>query len=433
MTLIQLYEELKTKNLELSEVINKKKNMIYKIKSLGEKSTETVEDETTETVEDETTETVEDEASGIEVAIEELNAAEENLKASIEKLEDAIKEKETNAEDVVNSEENTKNQVEKIEKGYINTMDKYLTSKEAIKDLATIVMTKGSAVEAKKAWAAHLTTKGIDTSAFKPEPAVTGVKSVFEGDGNLYALLHQTGLAKYIGAIDSDETVSGKGHKAGTQKKNSDVTLSKIAIVTQGIYKYLTIDREMLVKADNEAIVKYALDILPKRVIEAIERAVIIGDGLGSSANDKISSFKDVATDALTKQVVVTKVDDILDIMDVEIAALANKSKLAVVMSGKTLGKVRTVKDADARRIIPIGAGLDSLFNVKVFTPAWMTDDQVVIFDADQYYVVKDTEGMDMFNDFSLEYNRGEFLAEVYQGGALVAPKSAVNIKVKSA
>ena len=27
MTLIQLYEELKTKNLELSEVINKKKNM----------------------------------------------------------------------------------------------------------------------------------------------------------------------------------------------------------------------------------------------------------------------------------------------------------------------------------------------------------------------------------------------------------------------
>lgn len=433
MTLIQLYEELKTKNLELSEVINKKKNMIYKIKSLGEKSTETVEDETTETVEDEATETVEDKASGIEVAIEELNAAEENLKASIEKLEDAIKEKETTAEDVVNSEENTKNQVEKIEKGYINTMDKYLTSKEVIKDLATIVMTKGSAVEAKKAWAAHLTTKGIDTSAFKPEPAVTGVKSAFEGDGNLYALLHQTGLAKYIGAIDSDETVTGKGHKAGTQKKNSDVTLSKIAIVTQGIYKYLTIDREMLVKADNEAIVKYALDILPKRVIEAIERAVIIGDGLGTSANDKISSFKDVATDALTKQVVVTKVDDILDIMDVEIAALANKSKLAVVMSGTTLGKVRTVKDADGRRIIPIGAGLDSLFNVNVFTPAWMTDDQVVIFDADQYYVVKDTEGMDMFNDFSLEYNRGEFLAEVYQGGALVAPKSAVNIKVKSA
>ena len=427
MTLIQIYEELKTKNLELSEVVNKKKNMIYKIKSLGEKSTETVEDETTGT-----TETVEDKASEIEVAIEELNAAEENLKASIEKLEDAIKEKETNAEDVVNSEENTKSQVEKIEKGYVNTMNKYLTSKEAIKDLATIVMTKGSAAEAKKAWAAHLTTKGIDISAFKPEPAVTGVKSAFEGDGNLYALLHQTGLAKYIGAIDSDETVSGKGHKAGTQKKNADVILSKIAIVTQGIYKYLTIDREMLVKADNEAIVKYALDILPKRVIEAIERAVVIGDGLGSSANDKISSFKDVATDALTKQVVVTKVDDILDTMDVEIAALANKSKLAVVMSGTTLGKVRTVKDADGRRIIPIGAGLDSLFNVKVFTPAWMTDDQVVIFDADQYYVVKDAEGMDMFNDFNLEYNRGEFLAEVYQGGALVAPKSAVNIKVKA-
>ena len=427
MTLIKLYEELKTKNLELSEVVNKKKNMIYKIKSLDKKPTETVEDETTET-----TETVEDKASEIEVAIEELNAAEENLKASIEKLEDAIKEKETNAEDVVNSEENTKSQVEKIEKGYVNTMNKYLTSKEAIKDLATIVMTKGSAAEAKKAWAAHLTTKGIDISAFKPEPAVTGVKSAFEGDGNLYVLLHQTGLAKYIGAIDSDETVSGKGHKAGTQKKNSDVTLSKIAIVTQGIYKYLTIDREMLVKADNEAIVKYALDILPKRVIEAIERAVVIGDGLGSSANDKISSFKDVATDALTKQVVVTKVDDILDTMDVEIAALANKSKLAVVMSGTTLGKVRTVKDADGRRIIPIGAGLDSLFNVKVFTPAWMTDDQVVIFDADQYYVVKDAEGMDMFNDFNLEYNRGEFLAEVYQGGALVAPKSAVNIKVKA-
>ena len=427
MTLIKLYEELKTKNLELSEVVNKKKNMIYKIKSLDKKPTETVEDETTDT-----TETVEDKASEIEVAIEELNAAEENLKASIEKLEDAIKEKETNAEDVVNSEENTKSQIEKIEKGYVNTMNKYLTSKEAIKDLATIVMTKGSAAEAKKAWAAHLTTKGIDISAFKPEPAVTGVKSAFEGDGNLYVLLHQTGLAKYIGAIDSDETVSGKGHKAGTQKKNSDVTLSKIAIVTQGIYKYLTIDREMLVKADNEAIVKYALDILPKRVIEAIERAVVIGDGLGSSANDKISSFKDVATDALTKQIVVTKVDDILDTMDVEIAALANKSKLAVVMSGTTLGKVRTVKDADGRRIIPIGAGLDSLFNVKVFTPAWMTDDQVVIFDADQYYVVKDAEGMDMFNDFNLEYNRGEFLAEVYQGGALVAPKSAVNIKVKA-
>lgn len=431
MTLIKLYEELKTKNLELSEVVNKKKNMIYKIKSLGEKTTETTEaTEATETTE--TTETVEDEASEIEVAIEELNAAEENLKASIEKLEDVIKEKETNAENVVNSEENTKSQVEKMKKGYVNTMNKYLTSKEAVKDLATIVMTKGSAAEAKKAWAAHLTTKGIDASAFKPEPAVTGVKSVFEGDGNLYALLHQTGLAKYIGAIDSDETVSGKGHKAGTQKKNSDVTLSKISIVTQGIYKYLTVDREMLVKADNEAIVKYALDILPKRVIEAIERAVVIGDGLGSTANDKINSFKDVATDALTKQVVVTKVDDILDTMDVEITSLSNKSKLVVVMSGTTLGKVRTLKDADGRRIIPIGASLDSLFNVKVFTPSWMTDDKVVIFDADQYYVVKDTEGMEMFNDFSLEYNRGEFLAEVYQGGALVAPKSAVNIKVQA-
>ena len=321
----------------------------------------------------------------------------------------------------------------------------YLKTKSAMHDFADVLVKNAGCdgKELKKAWADTLKAKGVtNIEVLLPQALVTSITDALENSSTIWNVITKTGLT--VRRIDANtlgintETGRAKGHQKGTDKNELSITLVNRVIRGQYIYAYLTLNKEdVRENQDSGALVKYVLETLTKRIVHEIERAIVLGDG--RSGDEEINSFKSIIADATDTNSIFAslyerKADEPLYKALVKASAgLEAEGNVVAVMSRKTKADLKLSETANGNLVFPIGSEVAGAFEItNIFTPSWMNEAEaeVVLFVGSAYETVGDNT-VEQFQNFTLKANKLEYLHEIYAGGALAVPKSAVVIKKK--
>lgn len=322
----------------------------------------------------------------------------------------------------------------------------YLETPKALEDFADVLVAQAGAGAAavREAWMDKLEANGVQmavTGADKlfPAPVVEAVESAFKAGGPIWNLVDKTGLDAYNTAWDTN-TDGALGHKAGTDKKEATIAIENRVLEGQYIYKYLTLDKETIRKNKSTgSLLRYVLQELPKRIIASIERAIVIGDGLVDTSDDKIKSFVSVKADAKAGNVFAktytpktgesrrTAILNARDLIEAE-------GDVYIIAKRGYLTALKDERGTDKHMLYTPGVNiLEDLELAGKFTPQWFNDTNDAENDAylvvfNKYKVVGD-QSIESYTNFALKQNKHEYLQEIFAGGGLSGIAAAVAIK----
>lgn len=330
-----------------------------------------------------------------------------------------------------------------VDKG---TVVNYLDTPKALEDFADVLVAQAGAGAAavREAWMDKLEANGVQmavTGADKlfPTPVVEAIESAFKAGGPIWNLVDKTGLDAYNTAWDTN-TDGALGHQAGKNKKEATIAIENRVLEGQYIYKYLTLDKETIRKNKSTgALLRYVLQELPKRIIASIERAVVIGDGLEDTSDDKIKSFVSVKADAkagnvfaktYTPKAKESRRTSILNAMDL----IEAEGDVYIVAKRGYITSLKDERGSDGHMLYTPGVNiLEDLELAGKITPQWFNDTNDADNDAylivlNRYKVVGD-QSIESYTNFALKQNKHEYLQEVFAGGGLSGIAAAVAIK----
>lgn len=330
-----------------------------------------------------------------------------------------------------------------VDKG---TVVNYLDTPKALEDFADVLVAQAGAGAAavREAWMDKLEANGVQmavTGADKlfPAPVVEAVESAFKAGGPIWNLVDKTGLDAYNTAWDTN-TDGALGHQAGKDKKEATIAIENRVLEGQYIYKYLTLDKETIRKNKSTgSLLRYVLQELPKRIIASIERAIVIGDGLVDTSDDKIKSFVSVKADAKAGNVFAktytpktgesrrTAILNARDLIEAE-------GDVYIIAKRGYLTALKDERGTDKHMLYTPGVNiLEDLELAGKFTPQWFNDTNDAENDAylvvfNKYKVVGD-QSIESYTNFALKQNKHEYLQEIFAGGGLSGIAAAVAIK----
>lgn len=330
-----------------------------------------------------------------------------------------------------------------VDKG---TVVNYLDTPQALEDFADVLVAQAGAGAAavREAWMNKLEANGVQmavTGADKlfPAPVVEAVESAFKAGGPIWNLVDKTGLDAYNTAWDTN-TDGALGHQAGKDKKEATIAIENRVLEGQYIYKYLTLDKETIRKNKSTgALLRYVLQELPKRIIASIERAIVIGDGLVDTSDDKIKSFVSVKADAkaanmfaktYTPKAKESRRTSILNAMDL----IEAEGDVYIVAKRGYITSLKDERGSDGHMLYTPGVNiLEDLELAGKITPQWFNDTNDADNDAylvvfNKYKVVGD-QSIESYTNFALKQNKHEYLQEIFAGGGLSGIAAAVAIK----
>lgn len=330
-----------------------------------------------------------------------------------------------------------------VDKG---TVVNYLDTPKALEDFADVLVAQAGAGAAavREAWMDKLEANGVQmavTGADKlfPTPVVEAIESAFKAGGPIWNLVDKTGLDAYNTAWDTN-TDGALGHQAGKDKKEATIAIENRVLEGQYIYKYLTLDKETIRKNKSTgALLRYVLQELPKRIIASIERAVVIGDGLEDTSDDKIKSFVSVKADAkagnvfaktYTPKAKESRRTSILNAMDL----IEAEGDVYIVAKRGYITSLKDERGSDGHMLYTPGVNiLEDLELAGKITPQWFNDTNDADNDAylvvfNKYKVVGD-QSIESYTNFALKQNKHEYLQEIFAGGGLSGIAAAVAIK----
>lgn len=330
-----------------------------------------------------------------------------------------------------------------VDKG---TVVNYLDTPQALEDFADVLVAQAGAGAAavREAWMNKLEANGVQmavTGADKlfPTPVVEAIESAFKAGGPIWNLVDKTGLDAYNTAWDTN-TDGALGHQAGKDKKEATIAIENRVLEGQYIYKYLTLDKETIRKNKSTgALLRYVLQELPKRIIASIERAVVIGDGLEDTSDDKIKSFVSVKADAkagnvfaktYTPKAKESRRTSILNAMDL----IEAEGDVYIVAKRGYITSLKDERGSDGHMLYTPGVNiLEDLELAGKITPQWFNDTNDADNDAylivlNRYKVVGD-QSIESYTNFALKQNKHEYLQEIFAGGGLSGIAAAVAIK----
>lgn len=364
------------------------------------------------------------------------------LKNSVQVVSDAIKALNTEVTRLTNEiaqEEKAldelaleaKRQKEEKMKGGKN-MD-YLKSKEALTDFAKMLQKTGGRDALKEAWSAHLSAKGItNPEVFLPQAVIDSINDALGTPGSIFSTFRFTGLTMFKTALNTNintDTSRAQGHKRGVTKKEQEITIEPKEIRAQFIYKYITLDKELLRETqDTGAVIRYVLQELPNRIISEIERAAMIGDGRDITDDEHIYSYEAIMRETSDVWVTVQESTGNLlrDLIHMDATVRANGSRYLLI-SRKTLADIRLTEN-NGGLVFPIGSSIsDALGYTRIFTTDFMELEEAPLaieYVGEAYQTVGDNT-MNSFENFILAQNKNEYLMEIYSGGGITVPYAA--------
>lgn len=274
---------------------------------------------------------------------------------------------------------------------------------------------------------------------------MTWVQKVMSG-------VHHTPFSKVrtIHADITEDAARAKGYIKGKQKKTEVFTLLKRVTSPCTVYKLQKLDRDDIVDITSFDVVAWIKAEMRMMLDEEIARAILIGDGRESDAEDKI---KEDCIRPIVHDVALYNVKTAIK------AGATSSETAAAIIDGiirsrkkykgsgtptfftteDTLSDLLLLKDTNGHYIYKSVNELATVLRVKeIVTVEPMEGEKVEIDKADlpligtivnlaDYNVGADKGGqVNMFDDFDIDFNKYTYLIETRCSGALVKPFSAL-------
>lgn len=258
--------------------------------------------------------------------------------------------------------------------------------------------------------------------------------------------------------ITADEA-RAKGYIKGNRKKEEVFTLLKRTTTPTTIYKKQKLDRDDVVDITDFDVVAWLKMEMRMMLDEEIARAILVGDGRFSDAEDKInetcirpiSKDDDLYCVKASVAAAAAATDD--DIAKAFIKTVIKSRKEYKGSGSPTLFTTEDVitnclllEDKNGRVIYDTVDKLATALRVKeivaveVMEGAETTVNKVekplmaIMVNLVDYHVGADKGGaVNMFDDFDIDYNQQKYLMETRCSGALVKPYSAVAVALDKA
>lgn len=254
--------------------------------------------------------------------------------------------------------------------------------------------------------------------------------------------------------ITSDEA-RAKGYKLDRNnnvRKDSEVfPVLKRTTTPQTIYKTQKLDRDDVLDITDFDVVAWLKQEMRVMLDEEIARAVLIGDGRRSDANDKINevNVRPIAFDdeVYTIKSIAAKPDETgTEMIDRITTAQVNyqgSGSATMYAAPSIIASLMVLRDQlgnrryHNRNDLASELGVSDIVEVPVMESVSDTDGnplKAIIVNLRDYTIGADKGGdVAMFDDFDIDFNQQKYLIETRCSGALTLPKSAIAVFGKKA
>lgn len=260
---------------------------------------------------------------------------------------------------------------------------------------------------------------------------------------------HNTEAEKILGAVKkipfarikshfADMTADearAKGYIKGNEKKEQFFSVVQRETYPQTVYKKQKLDRDDIIDITDFDIVPFINAEMRQMLTEELARAILVGDGRDTGAEDKIKEDKirPIISDDDTFVIKATykQPADFLEAIVMNIADLRGSGNYSMYVDPKLISQIRLLKGTDGRFLsgkLPSLAELAADFGVKEIVPTEiMAGKGALIVNLNDYNLGANKGGqVTTFDDFDIDFNQYKYLIETRVSGALVLPKSAL-------
>ena len=255
--------------------------------------------------------------------------------------------------------------------------------------------------------------------AFLPGSMVKAITDCFSGKHRLLELVDWTGLPMFRALYETAKE-TGHVHTKGMKKAEQSLAFFPIDIRPDIIYKYLSVDKVMLKQCESpeqaNVLLEYITRELLTRVLYTVEDCILQGTSpflkpatvsTGETSILGQITYGIMNMDNFTDPVLVCTKGAYFKIL---------KSLEGQMTSGVLYGDDFLAKALRVREIVP----------VDVYS---ITDNSLGIWlmQPEDYKLVGDLRP-DQYNSFNLEYNKEQYLTEIYIGGGSANPKNFIEL-----
>ena len=255
--------------------------------------------------------------------------------------------------------------------------------------------------------------------------------------------------------ITADEA-RAKGYIKGNRKINEVFTLLKRTTDPQTIYKKQKLDRDDVLDITDFDVVAWMKGEMRMMLDEEIARAILIGDGRPTSADDHISEshirsvFRDDDLYTVHKELVEVqgeaKAKTFIKTVRKAWKDYKGSGNAVCFMTEDALSDLLLLEDGIGHFLYPTKETAANVLGVRdIITVPVMADASTIrtvtatgksykpiaiILNLNDYNVGADKGGsVNMFEDFDIDYNQQKYLIETRCSGALVKPYGAIVIE----
>lgn len=263
-------------------------------------------------------------------------------------------------------------------------------------------------------------------------------------------------VKSFYANITADEA-RAKGYVKGNKKIEEVITALKRTTDPQTIYKLQKMDRDDVIDITDFDVIAWLKGEMRGKLDEEIARAILIGDGRSSSAEDKIDPLKirpvygDDTTYTIKRTLTRASGDDDYAFAKSFIKDVV-KSRKDYKGSGNPvlyttedmLTNMLLIEDTTGRVIydtvekLKTALRVSDIVTVPVMENVTREDTSAkkkwtllgILVNLNDYNVGADKGGsVNMFDDFDIDYNKMKYLIETRCSGALVKPYSAISFE----
>lgn len=259
----------------------------------------------------------------------------------------------------------------------------------------------------------------IPDDAFLPGSMVKAITDGFSGKHRLLELVDWTGLPMFRALYETAKQ-TGYVHTKGTKKTEQGLDFDLIDIRPDIIYKYLSVDKVMLKQCESpeqaNVLLEYITRELLTRVLFTVEQGILQGTspflkpatvstGETSILGQITGGLKSM--DNFTDPVLVCTKSAYFKILE----SLEGQMVTGVLFSDDFLAKALRV-----REIIPVDVASITANSLGIW-----------LMQPEDYKLVGDLRP-DQYNSFNLEYNKEQYLTEIYIGGGSINPNNFIEL-----
>lgn len=258
--------------------------------------------------------------------------------------------------------------------------------------------------------------------------------------------------------ITADEA-RAKGYIKGHQKVEEVFTLLKRSTTPQTIYKKQKLDRDDIIDITDFDVVAWIKAEMRIMLDEEIARAILVGDGRSTAADDHISHDHvrpiwlddvlytirhEVTAGSSTAETASNMVDDAVRAR----VGYKGSGSPTLYTTEEWITNMLLLKDKDGHRLYKTMEELATAMRVTKIVPVPVLEGQTrtvgegasaktyqllgLIVNLQDYTVGADKGGaVSLFEDFDIDYNQEKYLIETRISGAMTKPKAAIALEIE--